>query len=106
MAVFDIGSGEQFRRQDSLIPKSFAISATGASPRRATATASSRKFLGWRLGMMYDLSRGALRHHRSDATYSCSRPHSVLNPCRITKRYTTPRGYPAWPHHQTGAAPL
>lgn len=40
------------------LPKSLATSATGASPRRATATTSSRNSLGWALGMVYILPAG------------------------------------------------
>lgn len=42
----------QFRKHESLIPKSFAITEIGASPLRATATTSSRNSLGWGFGMV------------------------------------------------------
>ena len=51
----------QFRRHDSLIPKSFAIWAIGASPVRATATTSSRNSLGWGFGMVHILPAGPRR---------------------------------------------
>lgn len=72
----------QFRRQDSLIPTSLAICAIGASPRRATATTSSRNSLGRGLGMVNILPAGP--HGPTDRMppTRAAVPSGVILPCQ------------------------